>query len=181
MKKLLQILAKVPLPMIAVVILVAVVLVCANPFTMLSDVWSGMTEEVISGSESTVVTDVKPMGKLKVLKRFVGGFLEAPSDAPENKEDRENFRVVYQWEGSAEFTINLEHVVRDTNTVDGCVVLHMPKIEIENLRELDPSGKLRERDPSGKRCVIKWARLGYGHEADAILAVRGNATRTLAG
>ena len=46
MKKLLQILAKVPLPMIAVVGLVMVVLVFANPWVLLSDAWSGMTEEV---------------------------------------------------------------------------------------------------------------------------------------
>lgn len=159
MKKLLQILAKVPLPMIAVVGLVMVVLVFANPWVLLSDTWSGMTEEVTSGNESTVVTDVKTMGKLKVLKRFVGGFLEVPSDKTENEEDRKNFRVVYQWEGSAEFTIDLTHVVRDTNTVNGCEVLHMPKIEIENLRDLPISGT---------RCVIKRASLGYGDMADAI-------------
>ena len=160
MKKILQVLTKVPISTIVVALLVLIVLVFANPLTSISEWWMRVSKEEIKGNESIVVTDIKTMGKLKVLKRFVGGFLELPSDTKENEKDRENFRVVYQWEGSAEFAVDLEKVIRDTNVVDRCVVLHMPNIEIENIRELAVDGS---------RCVIKKAKLGHNKEADAIL------------
>lgn len=155
MNKFLKILSRIPLPIVLLVALVIFVLFFANPKTLLSDLWEGVTKEETRGNESTVVTDVKPLGKLKVLKRFVGGFLELPADTPENEEERKKTRVVYQWEGSAEFTIDLAKVVRDTSAGDNSMLLHMPKIEIENLRTLPIEGT---------RCVIK-----RGEKADAIL------------
>ena len=155
MNKFLKFLSTIPLSIVLPVALVIFVFFFANPKALLSDLWTGATKEEIRGNESTIVTDVKPVGKLKVLKRFVGGFLELPEDTPENKEERENTRVIYQWEGSAEFTIDLAKVVRDTSAEDNSMVLHMPKIEIENPRTLPIAGT---------RCVIK-----RGRKADAIL------------
>jgi len=161
MNKILKIVSSIPLHFVLIGVLVVFVLFFANPLTLISDVWTDVTKEEIRGNESVVVTDVKSLGKLKVLKRFVGGFLEVPTETPENEKERKHFRVVYQWEGTAEFTVDLAKVVRDTNTVDSCMLLHMPPIEIENLRTLPIDGT---------RCVIKTASLGYGDKADAILA-----------
>lgn len=147
--------------MVMLVLLVAVVWAYANPLTLLLDIMRGQGGGQEVGNTSAVITDVKTMGKLKVLKRFVGGFLELPANTPENADARKHFRVVYQWEGSAEFTIDLEKVVREPTTENDCVILRMPKIEIENVRELPIEGV---------RCAIKEADFGYGDKANEIYA-----------
>lgn len=143
------------------ILLVLGVWLYAKPLTLVWDIMQGQGSGQVFGNARTVITDMKTMGKLKVLKRFVSGFLELPANTPENAEERKHFRVVHQWEGSAEFTIDLGSVVRESMVEDDCVILRMPKIEIENVRDLPIEGV---------RCDIKDSDWGYGKKADEIFA-----------
>lgn len=142
-------------------LLVVGVLVFANPLTLAKGIFSRVTKSTQKGNVSSVVTEVRKMSKLKVRKQFVGGFLDVPEVESNWGGDRRHYHVVYQWEGSAEFTIDLAKVVREAVEGDeAIVVLRMPRVEIENLREL-PIAR--------PRCVIKVASLGYDEEAEKIL------------
>ena len=143
----------------ALILLVLCVWLYAKPQTLIWDIMQAQGSGQVVGNTRTVITDMKTMGKLKVLKRFVGGFLDLPANTPENAEERKHFRFVYQWEGSAEFSIDLESVVRESTAEDDCVILRMPKIEIENVRDLPIEGV---------RCVIKKADWGYDDKANEI-------------
>jgi len=112
LSKFFSVLRQIPVSFLLVGGLVVFVVFFANPVTLIKSMYARLTEETITGNESVILSDIKKMGKMKVLKRYVGGFLDLPADLPENKEDRDNFRVVYQWEGSAEFILDLIKVKR---------------------------------------------------------------------
>ncbi len=150
--------SRIPAPIAILSVLVIVVLVFANPFFTVRDLCSNLFRNTVTESGSSLIKDIKAMGLFKPTKRYVGGFLELPSNIPRHAKLRNRFNVTYQWEGSAEFSVDFEKIQVEKVSTNS-IVLHMPKIEIDNYR-------VNSFTNEGERLVI---RNGDKHETDRIL------------
>ncbi len=131
LKKLVQMLSKIPFRKAAFPALVLVAIACA--ISLIRNWTSSLSQNTVSESGRSIITGIEMKGVLKPIKRYVGGFLDLPSNVPTNAKLRKHFKVVYQWEGSAEFCVDLRKIQEEELSTNR-IMLHMPEIQIDNYR-----------------------------------------------